>query len=90
MVSTGLTRARRFQAALALDPLPASKLQSDPLEIAEVDKHDRELDLFCSQHFGRINANARITPGNAPAKQDSKGRYDTDLTFRIPHRTRNV
>jgi hypothetical protein len=36
MVSTGLTRARRFQAALALDPLPASKVQSDPLEFAEL------------------------------------------------------
>jgi hypothetical protein len=28
MVSTGLTRARRSQAALALDPIPASKVQS--------------------------------------------------------------
>ncbi len=36
MVSTGLARARRFQAALALDPIPASKVQSDPLEIAEL------------------------------------------------------
>jgi hypothetical protein len=26
MVSTGLTRARRSQAALALDPIPASKV----------------------------------------------------------------
>ena len=40
MVSTGLTRARRSQAALALDPIPASKVQSDPLEIAELDKHN--------------------------------------------------
>jgi hypothetical protein len=38
--STGLTRARRSQAALALDPLPASKVQSDPHEIAELDKHN--------------------------------------------------
>jgi hypothetical protein len=35
MVSTGLTRARRFQAALALDPIPASKVQSVPLEFAD-------------------------------------------------------
>jgi hypothetical protein len=39
-VSTGLTRARRSQAALALDPIPASKAHSDPLEIAELDKHN--------------------------------------------------
>ncbi len=39
-VSTGLTRARRSKAALALDPIPASKVQSDPLEIAELDKHN--------------------------------------------------
>jgi hypothetical protein len=39
-VSTGLTRARRSAAALALDPIPASKVQSDPLEIAEFDKHN--------------------------------------------------
>jgi hypothetical protein len=40
MVSTGLTRARRSQAALALDPIPASKVQSVPLEFAELDKHN--------------------------------------------------
>jgi hypothetical protein len=39
-VSTGLTRARRSAAALALDPIPASKVQSDPLEFAEFDKHN--------------------------------------------------
>jgi hypothetical protein len=39
-VSTELTRARRSQAALALDPIPASKVQSDPLEFAELDKHN--------------------------------------------------
>jgi hypothetical protein len=43
MVSTGLTRARRSQAALALDPIPASKVHSDPLEIAELDKHNLKL-----------------------------------------------
>jgi hypothetical protein len=40
MASTGLTRARRFQAALALDPFPASKVQSDPRQFAEIDKHN--------------------------------------------------
>jgi hypothetical protein len=39
-ISTVLTRARRSQAALALDPLPASKVQSDPPEIAEFDMHN--------------------------------------------------
>jgi hypothetical protein len=39
-ISTELTRARRSAAALALDPIPASKVQSDPLEIAEFDKHN--------------------------------------------------
>jgi hypothetical protein len=39
-ISTVLTRARRSQAALALDPLPASNVQSDPPEIAEFDKHN--------------------------------------------------
>ena len=38
--STGLTRARRSQAALALDPLPALKVQSAPYQIAELDKHN--------------------------------------------------
>jgi hypothetical protein len=41
--STVLTRARRSQAALALDPLPASKVQSDPPEIAEFDKHNSKV-----------------------------------------------
>jgi len=40
MVSTGLSRARRSQAALALDPLPASKVQSAPLQFAELDRHN--------------------------------------------------
>jgi len=40
MFSTGLTRARRFQAALALDPLPASKVQSDLRQFAELDKYN--------------------------------------------------
>jgi hypothetical protein len=40
MFSTVLTRARRSQAALALDPIPASKAQSDPLQFAEIDKHN--------------------------------------------------
>ncbi len=35
-VSTGLTRATRSQAALALDPIPASKVQPDPHQIAEL------------------------------------------------------
>jgi hypothetical protein len=39
-VSTVLTRARRSIAALALDPIPASKVQSAPHEIAELDKHN--------------------------------------------------
>lgn len=38
--STGLTRARRSTAALALNPLPASKVQQRPLEIAECDQHN--------------------------------------------------
>ena len=48
MVSTGLARARRSQAALALDPIPASKAQSDPLEIAELDKHNSNGDALGS------------------------------------------
>ena len=39
-ISTVLTRARRSNTALALNPLPASKVLSDPLEIAELDKHN--------------------------------------------------
>jgi hypothetical protein len=39
-ISTVLTRARRSNTALALDPLPASKVLSDPLKIAELDKHN--------------------------------------------------
>ena len=39
-VSTGLTRAKRSQAALALAPLPASKVQSVPHQFAEFDKHN--------------------------------------------------
>jgi hypothetical protein len=51
MVSTGLTRARRSQAALALDPIPASKVQSVPLEFAELDK-----DNFRGFALGGIDA----------------------------------
>jgi hypothetical protein len=40
MASTGLTGARRFQAALALDPFPASKVQSHARQFAEIDKHN--------------------------------------------------
>jgi len=40
MASTGLTRARRSQAALALDPIPASKVHSAPPAFAEFDKHN--------------------------------------------------
>jgi hypothetical protein len=43
IVSTGLTRARRSQAALALNPIPASKVQSVPLKFAELDKHNSGL-----------------------------------------------
>jgi hypothetical protein len=43
MASTGLTRARRFQAALALDLIPASKVQSDQRQFAELDKHNKAI-----------------------------------------------
>jgi hypothetical protein len=46
MVSTGLTKARRFEDALALDPIPASKVQSAPLQIAELDKHNKHIPLL--------------------------------------------
>jgi hypothetical protein len=39
-ISTLLTRGRRFQAALPLDPIPASKVQSGPPEFAELDTHN--------------------------------------------------
>ena len=42
-VSTGLTSARRSQAALALDPIPAHTNAEMPhIQFAEVDKHARE------------------------------------------------
>jgi hypothetical protein len=50
MVSTGLSRARRSQAALALDPIPASKVQSAPRQIAELDKHNANLREPRSDH----------------------------------------
>jgi hypothetical protein len=52
MGSTGLTRARRSQAALALDPIPASKVQSDPLEIAELPR--KLLHMLTAGRFTRI------------------------------------
>jgi hypothetical protein len=39
-ISTLPTRGRRFQAALPLDPIPASKVQSGPLQFAELDRHN--------------------------------------------------
>ena len=71
MVSTGLTRARRFKAALALDPLPASKVQSGPLQFADIDKHNTgglmsARESFC-RGFGsrwfteRFHRNALVT-----------------------------
>jgi hypothetical protein len=74
MVSTGLTRARRFQAALALDPLPASKVQSGPLEFADIDKHnissvkcrDRSLASLHFQDIAKAGAccKTRVVPHN--------------------------
>ena len=46
MVSTGLSRARRFQAALALHPHPASKVQCARLEFADIDTHNRFSELL--------------------------------------------
>ena len=41
MASTGLTRARRSAAALALDPIPALlKAKLTHIQIAELDKHN--------------------------------------------------
>ena len=40
MISTGLTRARRSQAALALDPIPAQKAKMAHIQFAEFDKHN--------------------------------------------------
>jgi len=58
-VSTGLTRARRSAAALALDPIPASKVLSDPLEFAEFDKHN-----FLSGVAPRLNHARPPLPDN--------------------------
>ncbi len=59
-VSTRLTRARRSQAALALDPIPASKVQADPIQIAELDKHNLlrsfALDSICSIRVNQASA----------------------------------
>ena len=33
-------QGKAFEAALALDPIPASKVQSAPLQFAELDKHN--------------------------------------------------
>ena len=66
-VSTGLTRARRSKAALALDPIPASKVQSDPLEIAELDKHNSpfgdwmpETLKWLDHYLGPVTSNAAV------------------------------
>ena len=40
MVLQCCPRARHSNAALALDPLPASKAQRVSLEIADIDKHN--------------------------------------------------
>jgi len=62
MVSTELTRARRSQATLALDPIPASKAQSDPLKIAELDMHNSasfsDLDKRWPSPHGSIGSGA--------------------------------
>jgi len=60
MVSTGLTKARRSQAALALDPIPASKVQSVPLEFAELDKHNFVITCHSVQH--RATMTSKIWP----------------------------
>ncbi len=57
MVSTGLTRARRSLAALALDPIPASKVQSVPLEFAELDKHNCPLPHH--RAYGSVHGGSR-------------------------------
>ena len=47
MASTGLTRARRSAAALALDPIPALlKAKLTHIQIAELDKHNSKIACF--------------------------------------------
>ena len=60
MVSTGLTRARRFQAALALDPIPASKVQSAPRQFAELDTHNSKSHHCLASAFADTLKSARF------------------------------
>ena len=76
MVSTGLTQARRSNAALALDPLPASKVQSDPPEIAEFDKHNSETSEMVERNGRKMNT-LLLTRG--------KSGYDALLKWKSPN-----
>ena len=51
MASTVPTRAKRFQAALALDP-PGFKGPSDPSEFADIDRHNCERSLLEGDLWG--------------------------------------
>src|SRR6476619_2947722 len=64
MVSTVLTRARRSNAALALDPLPASKVQPDPRQFAELDTHNsktRQSAQFRKRLVNGVNVDRQVT-----------------------------
>jgi predicted DNA-binding ribbon-helix-helix protein len=52
MVSTGLTRARRSQAALALDPIPASKVS---LSHSNLQNLTSTTQICCSTWAARYN-----------------------------------
>jgi hypothetical protein len=52
-ISTGLTRARRSPAALALGPIPASEVQSEPSQFAELDKHNLAIMCGTANRFGK-------------------------------------
>jgi hypothetical protein len=65
MLSTELSRARRFQAALALHPLPASKVQCGPPQFAGIDMHNTQA---CLGHYRRLSLCSLPVPKQSRGK----------------------
>ena len=89
IVSTRLTRVRRSQAALALDPLPASKVQSGPLKFPDIDKHNRSNRGECPADMGERRDLGQESPIHLPTGSITV-RLRNGVTKWLPNRLHRV
>src|SRR5947209_2746701 len=76
MVSTALTRARRSQAALALDPIPASKVQSVQQNLQNLTSTTQQTRHVASEPSPEARANVQAVPqGNVWRRHGISNEY---------------